>query len=189
MPLGLGCYGEVVAKLSGILSSIAGGFLSSLLRVQRKKPGERAAPTRARDTATVEISAQAVGALRISYHPEVDGAPDPGEIVWTWVPYEENDGRGKDRPVLVVGRLDPVRVIAFALTSKPHNDERDYLSLGVGEWDHDRRPSWVDLGRVLRVDEEGMRREGAVLDRKRFGLVAGALARRYGWDAGGGPAS
>ena len=38
----------------------------------------------------------------MSYEPQTDGAPDPGEVVWTWVPFEENDGRGKDRPVLVV---------------------------------------------------------------------------------------
>lgn len=132
-------------------------------------------------TATVQVDARAAGPLRIAYAPEPDGAPDPGEIVWTWVPYEENDGRGKDRPVLVVGRLDTERVIAFALTSKPHNAERDYVSLGVGEWDRDRRPSWLDMGRILRVDEQGMRREGAVLDRERFGRVAEALGRRYGW--------
>ncbi|GAB5080487.1 hypothetical protein ARTHROSP310_36360 [Arthrobacter sp. AD-310] len=27
-----------------------------------------------------------------------DGEPDPGEVVWTWVPYQEDHGRGKDRP-------------------------------------------------------------------------------------------
>ena len=36
--------------------------------------------------------------------PEARRDPDPGEIVWTWVPYEEHDGRGKDRPVLLVAR-------------------------------------------------------------------------------------
>lgn len=36
-----------------------------------------------------------------TYSPEMDGDADPGEVVWAWVPYEENDGRGKDRPVVV----------------------------------------------------------------------------------------
>lgn len=176
------CYGEVMANFSGILTSLAGGILSSLFPT-KKTAARVASKKKTTDTATVEISPRAAGAIGLSYQPEVDGTPDPGEIVWTWVPYEENDGRGKDRPVLVVGRLDATRVIAFALTSKPHNRERDYLALGVGEWDHDRRASWVDLGRVLRVDESGMRREGAVLDRTRFIRVAEALAKRYGWGA------
>ena len=52
--------------------------------------------------ATVEVDPHRIGPVRMSYSPQTDGAPDPGEVVWTWVPYEENDGRGKDRPVLVV---------------------------------------------------------------------------------------
>ncbi len=39
-----------------------------------------------------------------TYAPAPDGNPDPGEIVWTWVPYEEDHSQGKDRPVLVIGR-------------------------------------------------------------------------------------
>ena len=37
------------------------------------------------------------------------------------------------------------------------------------------------LDRVLSVPEHGIRREGAVLDRERFELVADALRRSYGW--------
>ena len=33
----------------------------------------------------------------------LDGEPDPGEVVWAWVPYEDDPAQGKDRPVLVVG--------------------------------------------------------------------------------------
>ena len=39
-----------------------------------------------------------------TYAPRPDGRPDPGEIVWTWVPFEEDHSQGKDRPVLVIGR-------------------------------------------------------------------------------------
>ena len=56
--------------------------------------------------ATVEVDPHRIGPVRTSYSPQTDGAPDPGEIVWTWVPCEENDGRGKDRPVLVVAEYD-----------------------------------------------------------------------------------
>ena len=39
--------------------------------------------------------------------PERDGEPDPGEVVWAWVPYEDDPSQGKDRPVLV---LEPTGV-------------------------------------------------------------------------------
>jgi hypothetical protein len=39
----------------------------------------------------------------------------------------------------------------------------------------------VRLDRVLEVDEDGIRREGAVLDRQRFDGVAAKLRNGYGW--------
>ena len=44
------------------------------------------------------------GPVDVSYAPTPDGQPDPGEVVWTWVPYEEDAAVGKDRPVVVIGR-------------------------------------------------------------------------------------
>ena len=41
-----------------------------------------------------------------SYEPEADGQPDPGEVVWGWVPFEEDPSQGKDRPVLLIGRKE-----------------------------------------------------------------------------------
>jgi hypothetical protein len=117
----------------------------------------------------------------IAYRPERDGAADPGEVVWTWVAFEERDGRGKDRPVLVVGR-DARALLGLMLSSNPVRDgEPGWLSLGAGAWDAQRRPSWVRLDRVLVVGERRVRREGAVLDRARFDRVAEVLRRRYGW--------
>ncbi len=37
-------------------------------------------------------------ARRVVYAPDLDGRADPGEIVWTWVVYEDDPSRGKDRP-------------------------------------------------------------------------------------------
>ena len=50
-----------------------------------------------------------------------------------------------------------------------------------GAWDREDRPSWIRLDRVLEVDEDGIRREGAILDRARFDTVAGVLRQDYGW--------
>nr|WP_297428757.1 type II toxin-antitoxin system PemK/MazF family toxin [uncultured Actinotalea sp.] len=121
-----------------------------------------------------------VGPLRPVYAPDLDGEPDPGEVVWTWVPFEEDHSRGKDRPVLVVGHDGPW-LLALQLSSRdqdtrPNGRGEAWLDLGTGAWDSRRRPSEVRLDRVIRVDPTTVRREGAVLDRERFDAVAAALA-------------
>ena len=140
-----------------------------------------AEPGRRQGTETVRVDPDRVGNLEVGYAPQQDGAPDAGEIVWTWVPYEEGDGRGKDRPVLVIGRESADRVYAVRMTSKPHDGDRDYLSIGAGRWDSQRRESWVDIEQLYSVHERGLRREAAVLDRSRYDRVGAALTRRYGW--------
>jgi hypothetical protein len=131
--------------------------------------------------ATVEVDPHRIGPVRTSYSPQTDGAPDPGEIVWTWVPFEEKDGRGKDRPVLVVAVESAGTYLAVQLTSKDHDGEGDFVSIGAGGWDAERRPSWVNLDRVIRVHEGGMRREAAALPREPFERVTDRLHLRYGW--------
>ncbi|MEU3778921.1 type II toxin-antitoxin system PemK/MazF family toxin [Streptomyces sp. NPDC032472] len=139
-------------------------------------------PGRGGATATSEADPRAIGPVRTSYAPDPDGDPDPGEIVWTWVPYEENDGRGKDRPVLVVAReAGRPTLLAVQLSSKRHDNDREWVPIGTGPWDGAGRESWVDVDRVLRVHEGGMRREACALDRGRFDLVVGRLRERYGW--------
>lgn len=127
------------------------------------------------------------GRVHTSYRPRLDGDPDPGEVVWTWVPYEEDFREGKDRPVLIVGR-DGDWLLGLMLTSKDHDrdatDEarwgRHWMDLGTGDWDSRRRPSEVRLDRVLRIDPRSMRREGAILDRRRFDAVTRSLRELEG---------
>ncbi|OMQ14809.1 growth inhibitor PemK [Modestobacter sp. VKM Ac-2676] len=127
------------------------------------------------------------GPLELDYRPRDDGRPDPGEIVWAWVPYEEADGRGKDRPVLVVGR-DGEALLGLMLTSRDHDrdaaDEarhgRHWVDIGSGSWDRRGRPSEVRVDRVLRLAAGDVRREGATLDRARFDVVATEVRRRHG---------
>jgi hypothetical protein len=138
-------------------------------------------PGRDGPTATTEAEPREVGKVHTSYAPAHDGDPDPGEIVWTWVPYEENDGRGKDRPVLVVAREPAGTLLAVQLSSKEHNQDRDWVPIGIGPWDRAGRDSWVAIDRVMRLHEEGMRREACALDRGRFNLVVNRLKERYGW--------
>lgn len=121
------------------------------------------------------------GVLRAQYSPSPDGNPDPGEVVWTWVPYEEDFSRGKDRPVLLVGH-DGDWLLGLMLTSKDHSrdsaDEarygRRWLDIGSGLWDSKGRESEVRLDRVVRVDPTAVRREGAVVDAALFAQVVRA---------------
>ena len=116
-----------------------------------------------------------------TYAPDADGEPDPGEVVWAWVSYDDDPSQGKDRPVLVVGRNGRT-LLGLMLSSQGERDgQKHWLALGPGDWDRESRPSWVRLDRVLEVDEDGIRREGAVLDRSRFDKIAVELRRGYGW--------
>ena len=56
-------------------------------------------------------------ARKVLYSPDLDGRADPGEIVWTWVVYEDDPSKGKDRPVLVVGR-DRGTLLGLMLSSQ-----------------------------------------------------------------------
>lgn len=120
-------------------------------------------------------------ARQVVYAPDLDGRADPGEIVWTWVEFEEDASRGKDRPVLVVGR-DGSTLLGLMLSSNEDRaHDHDWLGIGSGAWDADGRPSWVRLDRVLDVPEAGIRREGAILERKVFDTVAHRLMSAYSW--------
>ena len=124
----------------------------------------------------------------VDYRPRDDGRPDPGEVVWAWVPFDEGDGRGKDRPVLVIGRRGG-ELLGLILSSQDHDrdaaDEarhgRVWTDVGTGAWDARRRPSEVRLDRLLVLDPARVRREGAALDRERFDRVVAAARGVQGW--------
>jgi hypothetical protein len=128
------------------------------------------------------------GAPDVGYRPHADGHPDPGEVVWAWVPFDEGDGRGKDRPVLVIG-VRGTDLLGLMLSSKDHDrdaaDEarhgRRWTDIGTGAWDTRRRPSEVRLDRLLTLDPATVRREGAALDRARFDRVVAEARRVQGW--------
>ncbi len=120
-------------------------------------------------------------ARKVVYAPDLDGRADPGEVVWTWVVYEDDPTRGKDRPVLVVGR-DRTVLLGLMLSSQDHHrGDPNWVGIGSGTWDYEGRASWVRLDRVLDVPEEGIRREGAILERETFDVVAARLRAEYSW--------
>jgi hypothetical protein len=156
-------------------------------RTRRVSARPAATPTTAPRPSHRNTVTEYTGPLQLDYRPHDDDRPDPGEIVWAWVPFEENDGRGKDRPVLVVGR-DEDALLALMLSSKDHDvdaaDEerhgRHWVDVGTGAWDRQGRPSEVRVDRVLRIDPADVRRAGATLDQARFDAVAVEVHRFRG---------
>ncbi len=148
----------------------------------------RAAAPPARRPRSRRARARVDGGIDTAYRPRSDGRPDPGEVVWAWVPYDEGDGRGKDRPVLVLGRRG-AELVGLMLTSRDHDrdaaDEarrgRTWMDVGRGGWDRQGRPSEVRLDRLLVLDPATVRREGAALERAVFDRVVAAARRAQGW--------
>lgn len=133
-------------------------------------------PGRYGPTATRNLTMDEIVRLRPGYAPAPNGLPDPGEIIWTWVPYAEGNGEGKDRPVLIIARIDERSFAACYLSTKQHSG---YVSIGKGPWDRSGRESFVSPERVLRVYNLGVRREGQVVPRAAYEkAVAGIAARQ-----------
>ncbi len=145
------------------------------------------ASTRSASTASASAGSDYPGDYRdmidFEYSPSMDGDADPGEIVWTGVPFEEDHSQGKDRPVLLVGR-DGEYLLALMMTSKDHNNREhadpNYLDIGSGPWDPQGRASEVKLNRVIRVRPDSMRREGAIMPEDTFRLIERAWTRHNG---------
>src|SRR5688500_10084136 len=138
----------------------------------------RVAGLLSRATSSAPVSSPVPSDAGPRYAPERDGEPDPGEVVWTWVPYEDDPTQGKDRPVLIVARQGAT-LVAVPMTSKDHDrdlaqeaaDGRFWFDLGTGPGgpptssasrgrDSAGRPSEVRLDRFLTVDPADVRREG-----------------------------
>jgi mRNA-degrading endonuclease toxin of MazEF toxin-antitoxin module len=149
-------------------------LLSSIVRaVRRRPPSDHDRAPAAPD-----------GPL-VSYAPDRDGDPDPGEVVWAWVPYEDDPNQGKDRPVLVIGYDNAATthlLLAVPLSSKDPSRKRDadeWVEVGTGGWDREQRSSFANADRVLRYAAADVRREGAALPRARFDAVV-AKVRQLG---------
>ncbi|MFW0180480.1 type II toxin-antitoxin system PemK/MazF family toxin [Rothia sp. P5766] len=121
------------------------------------------------------------GTVTFDYSPNPDGEADPGEVVWAWVPFEEDYTQGKDRPLLIIGKSGNY-LLGLMLTSKDHTNaattDPNYLDIGSGAWDKEGRPSEVKLNRVIQLNPRGLRREGATMDRATFDLVVQAYNQR-----------
>src|SRR5687767_9106760 len=105
------------------------GIGAQLLRSVARKQRRDATPSRRPTNVPSERSPH--GGRALEYAPDLDGAADPGEIVWAWVPYEEDASRGKDRPLLVVGREGDDLLGLMLSSNADRAGQRHWLSLGA----------------------------------------------------------
>ena len=166
---------EVVDSLAKYASPTVDAFFRSQDEARRK------AATTSLATAHGPYPGDFTGVPKLTYNTHPDELPNPGEVVWAWVPFADNNSVGKDRPVLIVSReAKPGRpsetkwLLGLPLTSVDHEDS---LCIGSGGWDVRQRESFVRLDRIIRVDPRRVRRIGGQLDEKTFWAVAANLRR------------
>lgn len=127
------------------------------------------------------------GCPEMGYDRRGPGGYHTGEMVWTWVAFEEDANQGKDRPVLLVGS-DEGWLLGLPATSKDHDRDaaqerragRYWVDIGSGKWDAMGRPSEVRADRIIRVHPDKVRRAAGRVDSRTFDQVADAVARH--WD-------
>ena len=185
---------------SGTSDSTPSGSAEPAQSRAPKSSAAKPSPTRTRShdsgagAGTTAPSSRGVGVYDVStlglpafsYSPDPDGDADPGEVVWAWVPFEEDPAQGKDRPVLVLARHE-ARLVVAQMTSKDHDRDaaqearwgRFWHDVGTGDWDHQGRPSEVRLDRLLLVEPASVRREGATMRREVFDGIVAALRRHH----------
>lgn len=177
-----------VAATSDLIKAIGQAIVDALRgRGTTRRPGPRK-PSTSRPTGTGTRSGSYPGDFHgrpaLTYAPHPGSLPDPGEVVWTWVPYEEDHTRGKDRPVLIIGR-DGDWLLGLPMTSKDHDRDaaaeasegRYWVEVGRGPWDSSDRISEVRVNRIIRVDPQDVRRVTGALDKARFDRVAAGVRR------------
>lgn len=175
-PSGSGGSGGSGGSLKDRLRDILVGRTGRSQRVPVPAPAPAPAPApsqprRSRD----ELPAGAT--VQIEYSPRMDGDPDPGDVVWAWVPFEEDPTQGKDRPLVVIGRRGNT-LVGVPLTTKQNPNEAQ-LEVGSGDWDPQGRVGYARIWRMMDIDDQSMRREGAVLDRRRFDQLVKAVDEYY----------
>ena len=158
--------------MPGLLETLSNAVRRSAVTLRNRERNTG----RVRRRATPSARPVAAG-VTVEYTPQLDGDPDPGEVVWTWVPFEDDPTLGKDRPVVVIGRHGDF-LSGVALTSK-NKDRGDYVDVGTGEWDSKHRPSYAKVDRLLDIVPTEVRREGAILNRRQFDDVIEAVSRLH----------
>ncbi|MGW6400046.1 type II toxin-antitoxin system PemK/MazF family toxin [Streptomyces sp. NPDC055134] len=132
-----------LALAAVLLLALVAALVDGWGRGHRRRPGGRTRPPRG---------------------PSARGTrPQPGEIWWAQVPYEDGPG-GKDRPCLVLA-VHRRRVRVAKITSKYHDERAGVIALPPGSVGDARgRPSFLETDELREVPVGDFRRRAGVLD-------------------------
>ena len=154
--------------------------LGNALEVEALTPGVAARKRPRADEARV-LPTESV-ARAVFYSPDLDGAAEPGEVVWVSVTGHENS---EVIPLVVVGH-EGSSILGLAVhlsVTPPDEDEEDlWQSIGAGVWDPSGVPGWVRLDKVVLTRESTITRKGARVPRTRFDQIAHRLRVDYNWN-------
>ncbi len=162
------------------LAALGRALADALAPRRRRRPAAR----KKRAQPTTDYPGDFTGTPTLTYAPREGSTANPGEVCWTWVPFEEDHSSGKDRPVLIIGR-DRNWLLGLAMTSQDHDLDREqearagrhWVEIGSGDWDGSGRVSEVRVNRIIRVDPNRVRRVAGRLDKARFDKVAAGVRR------------
>ena len=102
--------------------------------------------------------------------------PEPGEIWWARVPFEDGVG-GKDRPCLVLRRGTRTATV-LKVTSKHHAELPGVVELPPGTVDdREHRVSWLETEESREVPLADFRRRVGAVDARLWARVGRARAR------------
>lgn len=172
-----------LARAVGALRRVVGRARASAALVSPTRSARRPRTTKPRGGYPGDFE----GMPTVAYTPVAGNRPDPGEVVWGWVPYEEDATRGKDRPVLLIGR-DRSWLLGLPLTSLDHDRDaaqearagRYWMDIGRGPWDSRGRASEARVNRIVRLDPDAVRRTSAALPRDVFDRVIAEVRAHRG---------
>ncbi|WEH41626.1 type II toxin-antitoxin system PemK/MazF family toxin [Streptomyces sp. AM 2-1-1] len=126
-----------------------------------RRPGGRTRPPGRPSGRPAEKPARGGGAGR---------SPEPGEIWWAEVPYEDGPG-SKDRPCLVLSVRDGSAVVA-KITSKHHEERPGVIALPDGTVGDARgRRSFLETDELREVAADAFRRRVGRVDAEIWGRV------------------
>ncbi|MFF3400966.1 type II toxin-antitoxin system PemK/MazF family toxin [Streptomyces sp. NBC_00322] len=136
-----------LAVLAVVVIALVAAVMDGRGRSDARRPGGRARPP-----------GRPTGPRRVPKR-----RPQPGEIWWAEVPYEDRP-RAKDRPCLVLSVRGDTALVA-KITSKYHDERPGVICLPPGTvGDAQGRPSFLETGELRDVGVWGFRRRVGVVD-------------------------
>ena len=95
--------------------------------------------------------------------------------------YEDDPTRGKDRPVLVVGRDRSVLLGLMMSSQERHHADRDWVGIGAGDWDLRAGPAGSGWTGCWMCPRRAFGARARCWNARLFDMVAARLRADYSW--------